>query len=227
MPLAIRSTLKWGYEHLLPGFVSRPLDFRLRDQIVRLEGRKSDFNLDPLRGTHAIDMTAWRGLGSLGYEIVRHVKPRIVVELGSHGGFSAFCLGLALRDLGLGGRLYAVDTWQGDPQTGEYGDEIFLDDRAALGLQETVIPLRMTFEEASRAIEPGVDLLHVDGWHTFAAVRRDFATFRPLLSRRAIVMFHDVRTIYRGMRWFWALMRLRYESCTVPYMHGLGIIRMP
>ena len=58
-------------------------------------------------------------------------------------------------------------------------------------------------------------------------MRTDFRLFRPLLNPKAIVLFHDVRTHFKGMRWFWTLTRMQYESFRIPYMHGLGIIRMP
>ena len=57
----------------------------------------------------------------------------------------------------------------------------------------------MTFEKASHVIEHGIDLLHIDGWHTYRAVSTDFNQFRPLLAPGAIVMFHDVNNpLFRG-----------------------------
>jgi len=77
-----------------------------------------------------------------------------------------------------------------------------------------------------RVIEPGTELLHIDGWHKFSAVRADFRLFRRHLNRGALVMFHDVNTVFRGMRLFWKLVSAQYPSYLVPYGHGLGIIRV-
>jgi predicted O-methyltransferase YrrM len=151
------------------------------------------------------------------------------VELGSFSGFSTFAMGLALRDLGAGGKLYAVDTWVGDKHSGLYGEDVyqsFLQNRHDLGLDRTVSPLRMTFEAASRTIAPAVDLLHIDGLHTFKAVYSDFNHFRRHLTPNAIVLFHDVYTFYRQMRLFWTLMSRRYPSYLIPYSHGLGVIQL-
>ena len=171
------------------------------------------------------------GLGTIAYEIIQHFKPEKVVELGSARGFSTFAMGLALRDLGAGGQLYAVDTWKGDDHIGSYGEEVyrgFLESRRILDLESTVQPMRMTFEEASKIITPPIDLLHVDGLHTFTAVARDFKQFRRHLTPGAIVLFHDVYTTwFPQMRLFWALMSRRYPSYLIPYQHGLGVLQIP
>lgn len=223
-----RRALIWGFDHL-PGFVRRPLDPRLQERILRLESQKSDLNLQELHDCHR-SPSAWKGLGGIAYEIVKSFRPKVICELGSYSGYSTFAMGLALRDLRERGKLYAIDTWQGDPHAGFYGEELyetFLSDRRQLRLEDTVVPLRMTFEEASRRIPEGIDLLHIDGWHTFRAVRNDFRTFRPLLNPGAIVLFHNVRANFRGMRVFWRLLTLRYRSYRIPYSFGLGVIQMP
>jgi hypothetical protein len=207
---------------------------KLRSLILRLEEQKRDCNLEQLFQIHRRSSvhSAWFGLGTMGYEIVRHFRPRRVVELGSFGGFSACALGLALRDLGEGGTLQAVDTWEADPHTGPYKREevyqTFLETRKELGLEDVIVPLCMTFEQASHVIEPGINLLHIDGWHTYRAVSTDFEQFKPLLAPAAIVMFHDVYSpLFRGMRLFWHRMSLTYPSVMLPYSSGLGIIQLP
>ena len=99
--------------------------------------------------------------------------------------------------------------------------------REELELTDIIVPMRMTFEQAGRQIEPGINLLHIDGWHKYEAVSRDFKLFKPLLAPQAHVMFHDVFSYYRGMRLFWHLISWRYPSYLIPYGNGLGIIQMP
>jgi predicted O-methyltransferase YrrM len=179
---------------------------------------------------HPQEGTPWSGLGTIAYEIITHLRPQNIVELGSKCGFSTFAMGLALRDLNLGGKIYAVDTWKGDLHADFYGEEVyenFMADRHTLGLDDVVQPLRMTFAEASKEIAPPIDVLHVDGLHTFKAVTADFNGFRHLLAPGAIVLFHDVYTTFRQMRLFWTLLSLRYPSYRIPYSHGLGVIRVP
>src|ERR1700682_5543314 len=103
-------------EAILPDRIARSLEPSLRREILGLESLRSDWMSDELREFDELKSSAWRGLASLGYEVVRHYKPKVVVELGTHMGMSALAIGLAMRDLGEGGKIYAVDTWQGDEQ---------------------------------------------------------------------------------------------------------------
>jgi predicted O-methyltransferase YrrM len=202
----------------------------LSREITRVEWQKERWSLTELDSFSELSKSAWGGLQTLGYAMVREYRPRIVVELGTHMGLSALAMGMALRDLGEGGKLYAVDTWQGD-QHASYsnGDEIyhtFLNRCTSLGLIDVIIPLRMMFHEARDRILGKIDMLHIDGEHTWDAVSRDFDTYLPLVRHGGIVMFHDVNTYHDDVRRFWSAVSARYVSHTIPYSHGLGIIRV-
>lgn len=229
----ITRPIKRGLNDSLNLFFPGPASGRcgmLRQQILDLELKKSEAKLRKLLELEDRN-DGWVGLGTIAYEIVVHFKPQKIVELGSYRGFSTFAMGLALKDLKGGGQIFAVDTWRGDHHVGTYGDEIyqeFLQRRDELGLNETVRPMRMTFEEASMNIAPPIDLLHVDGLHKFRAVSRDFRQFRQHLKPGAIVLFHDVYgNHFPQMRLFWALISRRYPSHLIPYQHGLGILQIP
>ncbi len=94
-------------QRLLPDGVYRSICPDLRNEILGLASRRSDRNVAETWDFAESEQSAWRGLASLGYEIVRRYRPRVVVELGTHVGTSAFAMAPALRDLGEGGRLYA------------------------------------------------------------------------------------------------------------------------
>lgn len=197
-----------------------------------LEGRKSDASIRDLLALHdapAAIHSTWRDLGPVAFELVCHLKPRRIVELGSYGGYSACVLGLALKKIGEGGELVAVDTWEGDSQAGFYSSAVFDQFnafRGSLGLEGVIKPLRSDFRDASRTLAPGIDLLHIDGWHTFRAVRQDFNRFRPLLAPGATVLFHDVNAHFFGMRLFWWLLTRKHRCALVPYSFGLGLLRL-
>lgn len=174
--------------------------------------------------------SAWRGLGSLAYQMVAELKPRRVVELGSFGGYSTCALALGLRDFVPGATLDAVDTWQGDSHTGAYTERVldqFQRLRRELGLMDIVRPRRMDFAAAAKVIPAGIELLHIDGWHTYAAVSHDFELYRPLLAPGAVVLFHDVASHYLGMRYFWWRLVKRFPAAAVDRSFGLGVIRIP
>ncbi len=159
------------------------------------------------------------------------LEPRVLVEIGTFTGTSycGFCQAIASR--GLSTRAFAVDSWKGDPHNGFNGAEVLAD------LREHHDPryahfstlLEMTFDEAVvRFADQQIDLLHIDGYHTYEAVSHDFETWRGKVSDRGVILFHDVeeRAANFGVWRLWGEQTQRYPSFTFPHEHGLGLLAL-
>lgn len=160
--------------------------------------------------------------------LVRLLKPGLIVELGTEYGDSYLAMCQAVAEAGLGTRCFAVDTWQGDAHTGAYHEAVYqhvLRNHGAYATFSTL--LRMRFDEAlPRFADGSIDLLHIDGLHTYEAVRHDFDTWLPKVSKRGVVLFHDTAERGRdfGVWRMWEEVSVRWPSCHFEFGHGLGVL---
>jgi len=175
---------------------------------------------------------AWIGHLPFAAWVMQQVSPKIFVELGTHSGNSYFAFCQSVAEARLSTRCYAVDTWQGDEHAGQYGEEIFASVYAHNQANYSAFSrlLRMTFDDAASYFsDESIGLLHIDGLHTYEAVRHDFATWLPKLAPGAVVMFHDTNVRERnfGVWKLWEELQAHYpNNLEFVHSHGLGVLQL-
>jgi hypothetical protein len=172
---------------------------------------------------------AWVGHIPFAFWLIEALRPSAFVELGTHYGNSYFAFCQGVEKIALNTCCYAVDTWRGDEHAGLYGEEVY---EQVLRHNQAHYPgfstlIRSTFDQAVGHFRDGsVDLLHIDGLHTYDAVRHDFESWLPKLSDRAVVLFHDtnVKAGSFGVGRYFHELSGKYPSFEFHHSHGLGVL---
>ena len=172
----------------------------------------------------------WEGHRDFAYDLLQFVRPERLVELGSQYGCSLFSFCQAVRDFKLNTEINAVDMWSGDIGAEITGEEVYalVKKTAATYYPEVNLHLfQMCFDDARpNFADNSIDILHIDGGHTFEDVEHDFTTWLPKLKENGIVLFHDVYSpIDQGSCDHWEKTKKEYD-CYFDFTHscGLGIL---
>lgn len=187
---------------------------------------------EPAFEHEAHPQAAWLGHRRFGYDLVRNLRPRRLVELGVALGTAFFAFCQAVKDGGLDTELVAIDTWQGDEHTGPLGPDHLQSFNQAWRScfpDLAVRPIRRTFDEARGEFAAGsVDLLHIDGFHTYEASRHDYETWADSVGEGGVVLFHDiaVRDPDRGFGVYrlWEELKARFPTAEFAHSFGLGVL---
>lgn len=172
----------------------------------------------------------WGGHRRFAYDLARWMRPTRIAELGVHWGTSFFTFAQAMKD----GRmketeLIGVDTFEGEDHAGHYGPEVL---ETVQRIVREYFPKQrielhqMFFADALATVDDeSIDLLHIDGLHTFEAVKEDFETWLPKLAPEGVVLFHDVApdTGY-GSTDYWNQIVEEYSGFAFEHSWGLGVL---
>ena len=174
-----------------------------------------------------IVFSTWIDHIQFGYDLVAATKPKRLVELGTQSGMSYFAFCQSVQENDLDTICYAVDTWEGEEHTGKYDESVWEMVSSVNRLNYTGFSylMRMYFSEALNHFEDeSIDLLHIDGLHTYDAVREDFETWAPKVAPGGIVLFHDIGARMKdfGVWKFWEELRQK-EQDTYEFYHGFGL----
>lgn len=173
--------------------------------------------------------SAWWEHAPFAFWLMDALRPRSVMELGTHFGFSMFAFAEAARRLGLPTRLYALDSWTGDDQAGYYGDEVFASvaATAARDYPGAIELVRGYFADSRERFQPSsIDLLHIDGRHGYEDAKDDYLRYVDLVRDGGVVLFHDIaeRSEGFGVWRLWEEVSVGRPAFAFEHGHGLGVL---
>lgn len=142
------------------------------------------------------------------FDLILQENPKVCVEIGVWGGSSIFPTALALKLLGNGGVVFAIDPWnteecikhyeKGDPNF-EWWSKVniqkiydsYMNMLKRLELTSQCITCRDTSETAYAKIPSNIDILHIDGNHSEEASFYDIVTYYPKVKSGGYIWFDD------------------------------------
>ncbi len=179
--------------------------------------------------------TANLGYGFYHYGLLRIIRPRRVLCVGSLRGFIPALCALACKDNHFG-RVDFVDAGYDWKSIKGWGGDGFWKRRdwrryfSSLGLLPWLRAYVMTTKQFWRRYHYHYDYIYIDGDHSYRGVRRDYRLFWPRLRKRGFMAFHDISR-HEKTRWgafgvwrFWQ--ELKGNKISFDWVEsGLGIIQ--
>lgn len=175
---------------------------------------------------------SWVGHIPFAIYLVNNLTPKTIVELGTHSGNSLCSFLIGAKKYSPKTRVFGIDLWHGDEQAGYYDESVYsnLKEYIECNFSENGTLIRKDFNDAVNDFSNNsIDVLHIDGLHTYEAVRNDFYTWKPKLAKDGIILFHDINVKEKGfgVEKFWSELKLVYKN-NFEFLHsnGLGVISL-
>ncbi len=133
--------------------------------------------------------------GELLYKLAKNLPiGQAIVGIGSWKGKSTIWLAKG-SEAGHRNKVHAIDPHHGSKAHISEGEEdtytAFLTNLNKIGVQDIVVPLVTTSEEAAKWWQGSVGLLWIDGSHKYEDVKRDLLLWKQYLVNGARVALHD------------------------------------
>lgn len=147
--------------------------------------------------------------------LVEKLQPSVTVDLGVDLGYSMFCF--AENNLG---HVYGIDSFMGDANTGPRDTyEQVMQFKSANNFNNVTV-IKGMFDEVALTWDKQIDILHIDGLHTYEAVSNDFNTWGRYVKPSGVILMHDVCS-FDGVKQFFN--ELRWPKLWFEESFGLGL----
>lgn len=113
----------------------------------------------------------------------------IVVEIGSYLGASTCFLALGCQ-LNYS-KVYAIDTWTNISMSEGCRNTFNEFIRNTAPLQQWIIPLQGLSKDVAQSFDGGIDLLFIDGDHSYEGASSDLEMWLPKVKNGGVVVLHD------------------------------------
>jgi predicted O-methyltransferase YrrM len=122
----------------------------------------------------------------------------VIVEIGSYRGRSAAYMAAACQD---DTRIFCIDVWSNPDGKKFVSTEADLrllqENLKSLKLDKFVTTIQAASVDAAKNWKIPIDLLFIDGDHSYEGVKTDYLTWSPFVHKGGVIAFHD----YHPVNW--------------------------
>lgn len=200
-------------EYLTPGLLSE-LSFKLRKKVskslsFRLKNISKQLDLFYLHGclkkagvpnaNTIFTYTNSRELQALFTLAAACPYGAVALEIGSYLGASSYYLAAGLAQVN--GHFFCVDTWYNETMPEGERDTFADFEKNTSGVSHSITSIRKRSDQISDLdISSPLNLVFIDGDHSYAAVKSDFNCVQSRLAPNGIIAFHDYNVpIFEGV----------------------------
>lgn len=174
------------------------------------------------------NIDSWHGHVFFVRDLIEHLRPSIIVELGVHKGDSLFAIGQSCEESNLETKIFGIDHWKGDSQAGHLDEDVFkyVSEISSKNFKNIELAMSSFDEKLMSFKDQSIDLLHLDGFHSYDASKNDFENWLPKLKKDGIMLIHDVasKNDNFGVVDLWAEIKKDFRTIEFFHSQGLGVM---
>lgn len=161
----------------------------------------------------------WREHRKFAEWIVKRKNPETIVDLGVDYAYSTFSFALPKI-----GHVYGVDSFCGDEHAGERDTYEYVTQKQKELDLDNITFIKGYFDDVYKTWDKQIDILHIDGLHTYEAIKNDFEKWSQFVKEDGIILMHDtyIDMPTFGVKRFFSEINLPKTNFIVS--NGLGVV---
>jgi predicted O-methyltransferase YrrM len=135
--------------------------------------------------------SAWKGHRAFADWLVKAIEAKEIVDLGVDYGYSTFVFAKAASQNGFG-TVTGIDSFEGDGFAGVRDTYAYVTQWIEDVGFTNINLIKGYFNDVASVWTKPIDILHIDGFHSYEAVSNDYHTWSKFVRDEGVILFHDI-----------------------------------
>lgn len=167
----------------------------------------------------------WKDHIKFAQWIVKRKNPEVIVDLGVDYAYSTFSFAIPKI-----GHVYGIDSFVGDIHAGKKNESNssksyqFVEEKRKEYELDNITFIKGYFDEIAKTWDKEIDILHIDGLHTYDAIHNDFSTWGKFVKDDGIILMHDTKVFHGSFGVHKFFDEIDYPKLNFTISNGLGVV---